>query len=287
MTEKRDDTVSPLRFLVVTGLSGAGMSTALKSLEDMGYEVFDNFPLTLVRALAAETDRDAAPVAIGIDARTRGFDAAALTDLARDIQARLVFITCDESVLAQRFTETRRRHPMAKDRPAPAGIKREQEMLFPLRAAADVVIDTSLLSPHELRRVLGGHFDLQEGRHMTVSLVSFGFRYGLPREADIVMDARFLRNPYWEKDLRGQTGLDAPVGNYVAQDADFQKFIAGFKALLIPLLPRYRQEGKSYLTLAVGCTGGRHRSVYAVETLALWLKDQGFPLTIIHRDIER
>lgn len=274
--------------LIVTGLSGAGMSTALKCLEDSGYEVFDNFPLTLVGALAADRKPDGPPVAIGIDSRTRGFGEDALTAAAGAVGASLVFLTCDEAVLLQRFTETRRRHPLAKDRPAGAGIKAEQDLLFGLRAKADLVIDTSQMAPRDLRRVLEGHFGqgAAAGR-LTVSLVSFGFRFGLPREADIVLDARFLKNPHWDEKLRPLTGLDPEIGAFIAQDPGLEPFLEGIRALAGPLLPRYAAEGKSYLTVAVGCTGGRHRSVYCVERLKDWIGEQGFPAAVLHRDIQR
>lgn len=274
------------KILIVTGLSGAGMSSALKSLEDMGYEVFDNFPPALIDPLLADTKAEDRPLAVGIDSRARGFDPVALLQMTERLKARLVFITADDAVLQKRFTETRRRHPMAKDRPVAAGIKKEQEMLHALRRESDVTIDTSDLSVHDLKRLLEGHFGLAQ-RKMTVSLVSFGFRFGIPREADLLMDIRFLNNPHWIADLKPLTGLDAAVGAYIDKDKDFAPFCAGFKAMLEPLLPRYAAEGKSYLTIALGCTGGRHRSVYTVETLKPWLEEQGFAVNVIHRDIDR
>jgi UPF0042 nucleotide-binding protein len=275
------------KTLIITGYSGAGMSSCLKYLEDMDYEVFDNFPLTLVPALLADPASSGHPVAIAIDARTRGFSPDALLQTVQQTGATLVFVTADEAELIKRFTETRRRHPLAADRPASAGIKKEKDMLAPLRESADMVLDTSGLSMHDLRRVVAGHFEDQRVGHLTVTLMSFGFRNGVPRDADIVMDVRFLSNPHWVPELRPLTGLDRAVGDYVSGDSAFGGFIDGFKALVTPLLPRYAAEGKSYLTLAIGCTGGRHRSVYSVETLTPWLKEQGFPAHIIHRDVER
>lgn len=273
--------------VIVTGLSGAGMSSVLKSLEDMGYEVFDNFPMVLIDPLISETHHDGMPVAIGIDSRTRGFDPEGLLATAERLKARLVFLVCDEAILQKRFTETRRRHPVAKDRPVSAGIKREQEWLHPLRAGANMVIDTTDLSIHDLRHLLEKQFDVMRSGHLTVTLMSFGFRFGVPRDADIVMDVRFLSNPHWAKNLRPLTGLDPEVGVYVGGDPDFEPFLDRLKGLIGPLLPRYAHEGKSYLTIAIGCTGGRHRSVYTVEQLMKWFQDNGYTTGIIHRDIAR
>lgn len=263
------------------------MTSALKALEDLGYEVFDNFPLSLIDSLIKETAHDAAPVAIGIDARSRGFDPDAILAAAKRHNAELVFLWSDESTLQKRFTETRRRHPMAKDRPVSAGIKREQEWLHPLRATASHVIDTSDMSAQDLRRQLTSLFGLARGERMTVTIMSFGFKYGVPREADIVMDIRFLANPHWIKELRPQTGLDKDVGDYVRNDPAWAPFMQNFQTLLAPLLPRYQQEGKSYLTIAIGCTGGRHRSVFTTEQMHEWLEQQGYSSTTLHRDIGR
>lgn len=273
--------------ILITGLSGAGLSSALKAMEDMGYEVFDNFPITMIDSLLQETPMEFAPIAIGMDTRGRGFDPATLLALRDRLSTQLVFLSCEETILQKRFTETRRRHPVAKDRPVSAGIKREQEWLHPLRAQADLVIDTTELSIHGLRHVLEKQFNTVRNAHLTISMTSFGFRFGVPRDADLVMDVRFLANPHWVPDLRPQTGLDAPVGAYVANDPDFAPFLEHFKALIQPLLPRYMHEGKHYLTIALGCTGGKHRSVYTVECLAPWLRELGFTTSVTHRDIGR
>jgi UPF0042 nucleotide-binding protein len=224
---------------------------------------------------------------IGIDTRTRGFDPDLVLTRVEELSARLVFLTCDESILQKRFTETRRRHPLAKDRPVSAGIKREQEWLHPLRARAAMVIDTTDLSVHDLRHLLERQFHIGRAQHLNITLMSFGFRFGVPRDADLVMDVRFLANPHWIKELRPQTGLDTDVGAYVSGDPDFAGFLDRFKALVEPLLPRYMHEGKHYLTIAIGCTGGRHRSVYTVEQLTRWFADLGYQTTSIHRDIQR
>ena len=275
------------RHLIITGYSGAGMSSCLKYLEDMDYEVFDNFPLTLIPALVADPASSGHPLAIVVDARTRGYDPAALIAIVRETNAKLVFMTADDADLLKRFTETRRRHPLAGDRPASAGIKKEQELLGPLQQAADLIIDTTGLSMHDLRRVVAGHFEDPRVGHLSVTLMSFGFRNGVPRDADIVMDIRFLSNPHWVPELRPLTGLDRAVGDYVSGDSAFTDFIDNFKRMITPLLPRYAAEGKSYLTIAIGCTGGRHRSVYSVETLKPWLLAQGFPAQTVHRDVNK
>lgn len=274
-------------LLIVTGLSGAGMSSSLKHLQDMGFETFDNFPLSLVEALLADTSKAPHPIAIGVDARSRGFSAEEVLAVCRRTSATLVFLTADETELQKRFTETRRRHPLAQDRPPSAGIKVEQELLMPLRGEADHVIDTTGMSIHVHNRMIEGLFGKGAKGHLTVTLMSFGFRLGLPREADMVLDVRFLKNPYWEAHLKNLSGKDQAVGEYIAEDSDYAAFIENTKSLIGPLLPRYAAEGKSYLTIAFGCTGGRHRSVYTVEKLKPWMEEQGFEVTILHRDVDR
>ncbi|MCD8562818.1 MAG: RNase adapter RapZ [Alphaproteobacteria bacterium] len=257
---------------IITGLSGAGMSSVLKTLEDLGYEVFDNFPVGLADTLVNDSATNG-PIAIGIDTRSRGFEAKAVIDTAQRLGARLIFLTCDDAELQRRFTETRRRHPMAKDRPVHVGIEQEHKLLEPFRAAADLVIDTTTLRVPDLRHILEGHFGEKTEKTLTVTLLSFGFKRGLPREADIVMDVRFLKNPHWVPELKPLSGKDKAVGDYIEADPDFSSFMENFKTLLEPLLKRYAEEGKSYLTIAVGCTGGRHRSVYVIENLAGWMRE--------------
>jgi len=274
-------------ILIVTGLSGAGISSSLKALEDLGYEVFDNFPLTLIDALIEEDTPKQYSMAIGIDTRARGFDCDTVLMTSKRIDAKLLFMTADEVILQKRFTETRRKHPLATDRPVSDGIRKELEMLYPLRDSADIVLDTSDLSIHDLRRTIEGHFGLDETQKLTVTLTSFGFKYGVPREADIVMDVRFLRNPHWDKDLKPFTGQEPRVANYIEQDEALKDFLTNLKTLIEPLLDRYTHEGKNYLTIAIGCTGGKHRSVYIVEKLNEWMETLS-PITHInHRDMDR
>lgn len=274
-------------ILFITGLSGAGMSSALKVLEDLGYEVFDNFPLTFVDRLIDESSDHAKPIAIGIDTRTRGFDPQAIIAKIRVLGARLLLITCDEAVLQKRFSETRRKHPLAGDRPVSAGIKKELALLYDMRGIADSIIDTTEFSIHDLRRVLSGLYDQNKGHKLAVNLMSFGFKNGLPREADIVMDVRFLENPHWNEKLKPMTGKEKLVQEHIAKDAAFKPFLQNLQNLLEPLFERYTHEGKSYLTIALGCTGGKHRSVFVAEKMGEWLQQKGIATTIEHRDINR
>jgi UPF0042 nucleotide-binding protein len=284
---------TPRRFVLVTGMSGAGLSTALKSLEDLGYEVLDNLPLFLFGALLRESESRDRPLAIGIDSRTRDFTAdsllSRLTELREQpgVAARLIYVDADDDVLVRRFMETRRRHPLASDRPVIDGIHNERAILEPLKGAADVVIDTSDLSIHDTRRIVAGRFGLENKPALGVFVTSFSYRKGLPRDADLVFDVRFLRNPHWDPDLRPSTGQDPRVAAYIEADPDCAPFLERLTGFLAPLLPRYRAEGKSYLTIAIGCTGGKHRSVYIAERLAAWLRGQGVEVGLSHRALDR
>lgn len=292
------------RVVLVTGLSGGGKGSILRALEDIGYEAVDNPPLTLLGDILARSD---APLAVGVDARTRGFDAdAVLSALDRlranpALQPELVFTWADEATLLRRYTETRRRHPLAPHGRVTDGIAAEQALTAPLRECADLAIDTSELPLPDLRQQIERHFGSPGGsaRRLAVALVSFSYARGLPREADLVFDARFLRNPHYDPILRPKTGLDPAVGAFVAADPDFSRFFATLTELIAMLLPRFVQEGKKYTTITIGCTGGRHRSVYLVEQLAAWLASgpvwgnaggtQSFDwqVTVTHRELVR
>jgi len=280
-----------LPVVLVTGLSGAGHTTALKILEDLGYEAVDNLPLTLMDGLAG--GKLARPLAVGVDSRTRDFSASALSErldrLTHDpaLDVKLLFLICSDEVLRRRFTETRRRHPLALDRPVADGIRQERELLAPLRERADLVIDTTDLAIGDLKHLLQGHFRIEAAPAAAITVMSFSYRNGLPREADLVFDARFLANPHYRDSLRPLTGKDAAVANFIEADPGWDPFFAALGNLLMPLLPRFEREGKSYLTLAVGCTGGRHRSVFAAERLAQWLRAQGRHVSLRHRDLDR
>ena len=210
-----------------------------------------------------------------------------LERLKRDDTHRVdfIFMECDTDVLRQRYTETRRRHHLAIDRPVEDGIRRDRQLLEPLRDHADVVVDTSISTIHDLRRQLAERFALDRQPGLSVFVTSFAFRRGLPREADLVFDVRFLDNPHWDPELRDLTGLDKPVQFKVSGDPEFPGFFVRLTALLQPLLPLYSREGKSYLTIAIGCTGGKHRSVFTSELLASWLRDEGYRVGIAHRDL--
>ncbi|MFT8643178.1 RNase adapter RapZ [Gluconacetobacter sp.] len=269
-----DGAPAPRRILLVTGLSGAGKSSILRILEDLGYEVIDNPPLGMLDEIVTRAEQ---PVAIGVDSRTRGFDAAAvMAALGRlrvnpGLQAELIYATAEESVLLRRYTATRRRHPLAMRGAVKDGIEAEIELTARLRAAADMVIDTSDLPPPELRQVIETRFapgTERQGGGLTVALMSFAFPAGLPREADMVFDARFLRNPYYVAELAAKTGLDPEVAAYVAADPDYPRFLDQIDGMLGLVLPRFVREGKKYATIAIGCSGGRHRSVTIVEALA-------------------
>jgi UPF0042 nucleotide-binding protein len=289
-------TGAPKSILIVTGLSGAGKSTTLKTLEDAGWETVDNLPLTLLDSLLAAPapqGHDAAEsrsLAIGIDSRTRGFDADTILARIASLRARhgarveVLFLDCSGSVLERRFAETRRRHPLALDRPASDGIARERELLETLRRAAEHVVDTSDLTSNALQQEIRRRF--AESFESTLTLLSFGFARGVPRNADLMFDMRFLQNPYWEESLRHLTGLDPEVRAHVMADPLFDTAIGQIEALLKTVLPRYSEDGKAYVTVAFGCTGGRHRSVCVTEDIAMRLRRAGFSPTIAHRNLE-
>jgi UPF0042 nucleotide-binding protein len=281
--------------VLVTGLSGAGKSSALKLLEDIGYEAVDNLPLSLLERLLPGSGSGGGAqnaIAVGIDSRTRNFRAADMIETVERLAARsdltveLVFFDCDDDVLVRRFTETRRRHPLAADRPVADGIAAERELLAPLRDTADLVFDTSFLSLPDLRRQTEDYFALESRTGPVVTIMSFSYRGGLPREADLVFDVRFLANPHYVAELQPRTGLDAEVAAYIAADANFSPFIGRLVDLIDSLLPHYRREGKSYLTIAVGCTGGQHRSVFVASELAKCISGGEHVVILRHRDMK-
>lgn len=280
-------------LLIVTGLSGAGKTSALKALEDLGYEAVDNLPLSLLSVLVSQVRGLHEPLAVGVDIRTRDFGIDALLDELEalianpDIDAKLLFLDCDDAVLQRRFTETRRRHPLASDRPLMDGIIHERNLLAPLRERAHPVIDTTEKTLGDLHRMLEEIFGLPHKPGLSIFVTSFAYRNGLPREADLVFDTRFLKNPHYDLDLQSLTGRDPAVGAFIEADTAFAGFFEGLTAMLLPLLPRFESEGKSYLTIAIGCTGGRHRSVFIAERLFALLDEDGHRVRLHHRDIER
>ena len=290
--------VAQRHILLVTGLAGAGRSTALKCLEDLGFEAVDNLPLDLLPPLLAGLGQaslleSAKPMAFGIDSRTSGFSSERVLQLLdqlktdKALKVDLLFLDCDDDVLQRRYTETRRRHPMSPDRPVADGIQRERSLMQPVRGAADVMIDTSETAIGDLKTLLAGHFGAAAQAELALTVTSFSYRQGLPREADLVFDVRFLNNPYYNQNLRSLTGEDPAVGAAIQTDPAFPGFFAALTSLLWPLLPGYEAEGKSYLTIAIGCTGGRHRSVFVADRLAVWLRDKGRSVTVRHRDLAR
>jgi UPF0042 nucleotide-binding protein len=288
---------STRQIVLVTGLAGAGRTAALRALEDLGYEAVDNLPLALfphlMAGLQAAGPGMARSVALGLDSRSRGFDPKLLLERARAARAlhgwalRILYLECADDVLVRRFKETRRRHPLAPDRPAGDGIEEERALMAPVRASADLVIDTSDSTPSDLKRRIAEVFAEAGLDTIVVTIMSFSYRHGLPREADLVIDARFLRNPHYDEALRPLDGRDKAVEEFVAADPSFSGFFASLTELVWPRLPDYRREGKSYLTIAIGCTGGRHRSVVVAARLGDWLRAKGLAVNLRHRDLEK
>jgi len=280
------------QLLLVTGLSGAGKSTALDVLEDLGWETIDNFPVRMLKRLVTMPDETRAPLAIGFDSRTRGFVPSEIIALVKDLGARpdlaltSLFLDCAGGELERRFNETRRRHPMADGRPVQEGIAAERELLEPLRRWAEVLIDTTALTSHDLQaRVRELFTPAAAETALTLTISSFGFARGMPPLADLVFDMRFLDNPHWVPGLREQTGQDVAVGEHIARDPGFADAFARIRDLLLALLPRYAAQGKPYVHVAFGCTGGRHRSVFTAERMAEALRAAGFSPTVRHRNL--
>ncbi|MFY7835185.1 MAG: RNase adapter RapZ [Novosphingobium sp.] len=287
---------APQRILLVTGLLGAGKTTALRTLEDLGWEAIDNFPIRLLdRLLETEPGsarhESGARMAIGFDTRTRGFDPARTIELVkklsqrRDLQITTLFLDCGGAELERRYNETRRRHPMSEDKPAATGIAAERELLEPLRRWADVVISTTSFTSNDLQAAIRAQFGGESAAEPTLTISSFGFSRGTPPLADLVFDMRFLANPHWVDDLRPQTGRDAAVGDYIREDPAFAEAFARIRDLLLLLVPRYREQGKAYVHVAFGCTGGKHRSVFMAEQIASALREEGFSPTLLHRNL--
>jgi UPF0042 nucleotide-binding protein len=282
------------RFLLITGLSGAGRSEAAHSLEDLGYFVVDNLPPALLSKMAELAASPGGPgrVAIVVDARGGVFFGELSQALEELKQARvpssIVFLDASDDDLVNRYEATRRRHPLAPGDRVAEGIRKERLMMESLRAEADLVIDTSGLTPHELRDRMREMFaDTPPEAGLLVSIVSFGFKYGTPRDADLVFDVRFLPNPHWIDELRPLPGTNAKVREYVEGQEEYGPFMKRLEGLLDVVVPGYVDEGKSYLTVAIGCTGGRHRSIVVADDLADYFDERGHRVTVSHRDVDR
>ncbi|UTW55231.1 RNase adapter RapZ [Kordiimonas sp. SCSIO 12610] len=287
MQEKR-------RIVVVTGLSGAGKSSALRAFEDISYHAIDNLPLTMLNDLLKEASEKAVdtPLAIGIDSRTLHFSPDLFLSEMRalrkqdTIDLHVLFMDASTDVLMKRFSETRRRHPLESGKPLRQAIKEERQLMSELRLALDGIIDTSNRSSTDTRRVVVERFSDKAEKSMVITTTSFGFSKGVPRDVDLIFDVRFLRNPHYVPELKKMTGQDEAVANYVRADEGFAEFVSKVQDMVEFLLPRYEVEGKSYLTIAFGCTGGKHRSVMMAETMARLITKEGRKTNIYHRDID-
>ncbi len=280
-------------MVIVTGLSGAGKSAALHAFEDIGYQAIDNMPLTMLPDLLDTAEQKGTPplLAVGIDSRTLHFSPDMFGETISQIRARgdinlhVLFMDASDDVLMKRFSETRRLHPLGQGLVLRHAIRKERELMVETRQHVDGLIDTSARTAAETRRVVLGRFAADRTPKMIVTIMSFGFAYGVPRDADMVMDVRFLRNPHYEPELKPMTGQTDAVANFVKADDAFSPFLDRVEDLLAFLIPKYRDEGKSYLTLAFGCTGGKHRSVAVTETVAGRLALEGVSVNLYHREI--
>lgn len=295
MADPSDTSQLELRphVLVVTGMSGAGRSTAAKVLEDLGYTVIDNLPPQLLAQAVAhhEVPERRRRLAVVIDSRAGNpleRLGPAIDELDRQgVQTRVLFLDTDDSLLIRRYEESRRPHPLRQGTIADS-IAAEREMLSDLKESADVVIDTTDLNVHDLRRRITELFaEVQDHRPMRVTVTSFGYKNGIPRDADLLFDVRFLPNPHWIRELRPLRGTDEAVRDYVLGHAEASEFLTRVEDLLGFLIPRYEEEGKSYLTIGLGCTGGHHRSVVLAQELEAWLEKEGISATVRHRDVDR
>ena len=281
-----------IRLILVSGPAGAGRTTAIRSLEDLGFEAIDNLPLDLVKSVL-KPKKASEKIAIGLDTRGRDFSVQGLLGLLKSLSSlehvdfELLYLSCTMEVLLRRYSETRRRHPLADGKSPHEGIEQELILLEPIRHKANILIETSELTPHELKSNIKKLFLNKGVNLLSISLKSFSYKRGLPRGTDMTLDCRFLKNPHWQDDLRDKTGLDPSVSEFVASDPKFSEFIEHITKLLLFLLPSFKEEGKSSVEIGFGCTGGIRRSVAVTETVAKKLADSGWNVSIKHREIER
>ncbi|MBL4790656.1 MAG: RNase adapter RapZ [Kordiimonadaceae bacterium] len=291
----RSAPVKKYQLVIVTGLSGAGKSAALHSFEDIGYQAVDNLPLAMLGALLdqAACKDDPAPIAVGIDSRTMHFSPEHFAQVMQQVRSRpeiqlhVLFMDASDDVLMKRFSETRRPHPLGEGQLLRLAITQERQMMVAVRENIDGILDTSARTSIETRSILRRRFAGDKGPQLVVTYMSFGFAHGVPRDADLVFDVRFLRNPHYVDELQPLTGRDKGVANYVRADEGFDKFLAKLEDMISFLLPRYRDEGKAYVTIACGCTGGRHRSVAVTEALAGMGAIEDMTVNLYHRDLDR
>ncbi len=281
-----------INLVLVTGLSGAGRTTAIRALEDIGYETIDNLPISLLPNIVSSPSKPAR-IAVGLDTRNRDFSTHGVLEMLETLSRMpwlkldLVFIQCSTEVLVRRFSETRRRHPLAPAESPIIGIERERDLLLPILVRADVLLNSSDMSPHEMRGEITSYYSTDSALGLAVSVQSFSYKRGLPRGVDMLFDCRFLRNPYWDANLRSLDGQNKSVQDYVKQDTNFNEFYQKIRDLCLFLLPAYKDEGKTHFSIGFGCTGGKHRSVTLTELLANDLAHHGWQVSIRHREKER
>jgi UPF0042 nucleotide-binding protein len=281
-----------INLVLVTGLSGAGRTTAIRALEDIGYETIDNLPISLLPNIVSSPSKPAR-IAVGLDTRNRDFSTHGVLEMLETLsrmpwlKVDLVFIQCSTEVLVRRFSETRRRHPLAPAESPIIGIERERDLLLPILVRADVLLNSSDMSPHEMRGEITSYYSTDSALGLAVSVQSFSYKRGLPRGLDMLFDCRFLRNPYWDANLRSLDGQNKSVQDYVKQDTNFNEFYQKIRDLCLFLLPAYKDEGKTHFSIGFGCTGGKHRSVTLTELLANDLAHHGWQVSIRHREKER
>ena len=288
----QSDVLAEHQLVLVTGPSGAGRTTAINALEDLGFEVINNLPLSLVPRVI-DGPSLGRPIGLGIDVRNRDFNATALIELidvlTRDprVSLEVIYLDCGIPELIQRYADTRRRHPLAPTETPSEGIDREIDLLAPIKVRADHLIDTSEMSPHDLKAEIGRRFRQDDSAKMAVSVQSFSYKRGLPRGLDMVFDCRFLANPHWNAALRDSDGRDQAVSDFIQADPRFAEFFQKLQDLILLLLPAHLNEGKAHLAIGFGCTGGQHRSVAVAERLGNVLAQAGWPVSKRHRELER